>query len=140
MTTHTPLPRPNALPDTAPHPTTHGHASLHTHASPAARRTWPCRCGTHGACGPGHQRCRGRATLDEVRAAQRLRFDAFAGEMGARLSTTVPGHDIDLFDNYCEHLLVRDVATAQVIGTYRRARHRCRPSAWAAPTATPSST
>jgi putative hemolysin len=29
------------------------------------------------------------------------------------------GHDIDLFDDYCEHLLVRDEATQQVIGTYR---------------------
>ncbi|BDT72672.1 hypothetical protein os4_22150 [Comamonadaceae bacterium OS-4] len=56
---------------------------------------------------------------DEVRAAQRLRFDVFAGEMGARLNTPLPGHDVDLFDNYCEHLLVRDQATGQVIGTYR---------------------
>ena len=56
---------------------------------------------------------------DEVRAAQRLRYEVFAGEMGARLNSTLPGHDIDLFDNYCEHLLVRDSATAQVIGTYR---------------------
>jgi putative hemolysin len=57
--------------------------------------------------------------LDEVRAAQKLRYDIFAGEMGARLSTTVPGHDIDLFDNFCEHLLVCDEITGQVIGTYR---------------------
>ena len=57
--------------------------------------------------------------LDEVRAAQRLRFDVFAGEMGARLSTSVDKHDIDLFDDFCEHLLVRDDATQQVIGTYR---------------------
>jgi putative hemolysin len=56
---------------------------------------------------------------DEVRAAQRLRYDVFAGEMGARLNTTIPGHDVDLFDNYCEHLLVRDQASGQVIGTYR---------------------
>ncbi len=56
---------------------------------------------------------------DEVRAAQRLRFDVFAGEMGARLNTPLAGHDIDLFDNYCEHLLVRDQETQQVIGTYR---------------------
>jgi len=56
---------------------------------------------------------------DEVRAAQRLRFDVFAGEMGARLTTPIAGHDIDLFDNYCEHLLVRDSATREVIGTYR---------------------
>ncbi len=57
--------------------------------------------------------------LDEVRAAQRLRYDVFAGEMGARLATPIPGHDIDLFDDYCEHLLVRDEATREVIGTYR---------------------
>ncbi len=56
---------------------------------------------------------------DEVREAQRLRYEVFAGEMGARLPKTVPGHDIDLFDDYCEHLLVRDSATRQVIGTYR---------------------
>lgn len=57
--------------------------------------------------------------LDEVRAAQRLRYEIFAGEMGARLGTTVPGHDVDLFDDYCEHLLVRDLASQEVIGTYR---------------------
>lgn len=57
--------------------------------------------------------------LDEVREAQRLRFDVFAGEMGATLPKAVPGHDVDLFDDYCEHLLVRDAATRQVIGTYR---------------------
>jgi len=56
---------------------------------------------------------------DEVREAQRLRHDVFAGEMGARLRTLVPGHDVDLFDDYCEHLLVRDDATGQVVGTYR---------------------
>ena len=57
--------------------------------------------------------------LDEVRAAQRLRYQVFALEMGARLPQTLPGHDIDLFDDFCEHLLVRDAASEQVIGTYR---------------------
>ncbi|WP_028605438.1 GNAT family N-acetyltransferase [Ottowia thiooxydans] len=56
---------------------------------------------------------------DEVRQAQRLRYDVFAGEMGARLTTTLAGHDIDLFDDFCEHLLVRSEATQEVIGTYR---------------------
>lgn len=56
---------------------------------------------------------------DEVRQAQRLRYRVFSDEMGARLSTTVPGHDVDMFDNYCEHLLVHDVATHDVVGTYR---------------------
>ncbi|HSV36843.1 MAG TPA: GNAT family N-acyltransferase [Ramlibacter sp.] len=56
---------------------------------------------------------------DEVRQAQRLRFQVFASEMGARLDTWVPGHDVDLFDDYCEHLLVRDEQSREVIGTYR---------------------
>ncbi|MBD0418883.1 GNAT family N-acetyltransferase [Streptomyces sp. TRM S81-3] len=55
----------------------------------------------------------------EVRAAQRLRHDVFAGEMGALLSTPQPGYDIDPFDAYCDHLLVNDTVTGQVVGTYR---------------------
>nr|WP_145550506.1 GNAT family N-acyltransferase [Variovorax boronicumulans] len=56
---------------------------------------------------------------DEVRAAQRLRYTVFAGEMGAQLATPLPGYDIDLFDDYCEHLLVREAASGEVVGTYR---------------------
>ena len=63
---------------------------------------------------------------DDVRAAQRLRHEVFVGEMGARLNVpagTPPGHDADLFDDFCEHLLVRipshGDSPAQVIGTYR---------------------
>ena len=56
---------------------------------------------------------------DEVREAQRLRHQVFAVEMGATLPSTITGHDIDLFDNFCEHLLVRDVPSNEVIGTYR---------------------
>ena len=61
--------------------------------------------------------------LDEVREAQRLRFSIFAGEMGARLQTPAsaahPDHDIDMFDDFCEHLLVRDKSSNEVVGTYR---------------------
>ncbi|MGC0328218.1 putative hemolysin [Streptomyces sp. SAI-170] len=56
---------------------------------------------------------------DDVRAAQRLRYDVFAGEMGALLATPQPGLDIDAFDAYCDHLLVRDTSTGEVVGTYR---------------------
>jgi len=60
---------------------------------------------------------------DEVREAQRLRHLVFAGEMGARLPVPadpkLASHDIDLFDPYCEHLLVRDGEGGPVIGTYR---------------------
>ena len=66
-------------------------------------------------------------TEDEVREAQRLRFRVFADELGARLSPPAgspPGHDIDLYDPYCEHLLVRAGTTPHggpgpVVGTYR---------------------
>ncbi len=54
----------------------------------------------------------------EITEAQRLRYKVFADEMGAQLSGT-DGLDIDGFDAYCDHLLVRDSATHQVIGTYR---------------------
>lgn len=56
---------------------------------------------------------------DEVREAQQLRYQVFANEMGARLPQTLAGYDIDLFDDYCEHLLVRDAQSQQVVGTYR---------------------
>ena len=56
---------------------------------------------------------------DEVRQVQRLRHAVFANEMGARLNTPLADHDIDLFDNYCEHLLVRDEVSREVVGTYR---------------------
>jgi putative hemolysin len=56
---------------------------------------------------------------DEVREAQKLRFDVFAKEMGARLKEAIPGHDIDLFDDFCEHLIIRDEISREVIGTYR---------------------
>ena len=57
----------------------------------------------------------------EVREAQALRYTVFAEEMGAKLKTSrdYPKHDIDLFDDFCEHLIVRDLATCQVVGTYR---------------------
>ncbi|MEU2183467.1 GNAT family N-acetyltransferase, partial [Streptomyces thermolilacinus] len=56
---------------------------------------------------------------DDVRAAQRLRHLVFAGELGARLDGPEPGLDSDAFDAYCDHLLVRDEATGEVVGTYR---------------------
>ena len=57
--------------------------------------------------------------LDEVRAAQRLRYSIFVGEMGAKIQSPIEEHDIDSFDDYCEHLIVRDQITLEVVGTYR---------------------
>ena len=62
----------------------------------------------------------------EVREAQALRYRVFALEMGARLASPKAGQaglDVDLFDAYCEHLLVRaqdeDGEPGAVVGTYR---------------------
>lgn len=56
---------------------------------------------------------------NEIREAQRLRHKVFAEEMGARLSPALPGHDVDLYDPFCDHLLVRELADGEVVGTYR---------------------
>ncbi len=54
----------------------------------------------------------------EVAEAQRLRYRVFAEEMGARLNGH-DGRDIDGFDSLCDHLLVRDLDSGEVVGTYR---------------------
>ncbi len=55
----------------------------------------------------------------QVAAAQRLRHEVFAGELGAHLPGATDGLDIDEFDAFCDHLIVRDDATGAVVGTYR---------------------
>jgi putative hemolysin len=59
------------------------------------------------------------ATDEEIVAAQRLRYQVFAEEMGARLHTDRPGLDIDEFDEFADHLIVREDRTGEVVGTYR---------------------
>ena len=54
----------------------------------------------------------------EIEEAQRLRYRVFAREMGARIVDS-GGLDADRFDDYCEHLIVKDVARGEVVGTYR---------------------
>ncbi|OWY38196.1 GNAT family N-acetyltransferase [Xenophilus sp. AP218F] len=56
---------------------------------------------------------------DDVRRAQKLRFDIFAGEMGAELASRDLGIDCDDYDALCDHLIVEDQASGQVVGTYR---------------------
>jgi putative hemolysin len=55
----------------------------------------------------------------DVLAAQRLRYQVFAGELGAKLHSPRPGVDIDHFDAFCDHLVVRDDNTGEIVGTYR---------------------
>lgn len=58
-------------------------------------------------------------TPSEILEAQRLRYSVFADELGARLRTRTPQVDHDIFDPYCEHLVVRDEHAGAVVGTYR---------------------
>lgn len=58
-------------------------------------------------------------TEPERRAAQRLRWRVFADEMGARLASAEPGLDSDAFDPFCDHIVVRDDTTGEIVGTYR---------------------
>lgn len=99
---------------------THTQGSAQTPAivvpSAPAASTTPANS---AAAKPGAITVRWAQHLDEVRAAQKLRYEIFALEMGARLNSTVPGYDVDIFDPYCEHLLVCDQASGQVVGTYR---------------------
>lgn len=55
----------------------------------------------------------------ELEEAQRIRYRVFGEEMGAKLPSAATGLDVDRFDMYCEHLLVRDQSSDKVVGTYR---------------------
>lgn len=55
-------------------------------------------------------------------AAQRLRHRVFVQEQGLRfVGSTAAGEDrdVDAFDEHCDHVVVREDATGEVVGTYR---------------------
>lgn len=56
-----------------------------------------------------------RAELD---GALRLRHTVFSEELGARMGAS-DGLDRDIFDRYCQHLIVVDTVLDRVVGTYR---------------------
>lgn len=53
-----------------------------------------------------------------IEAAQRLRYEVFSSEPGFTL-TARGGLDADRFDEYCDHLLVRDHTSGVLVGCYR---------------------
>lgn len=56
----------------------------------------------------------------DVEAAQRLRYQVFNVEMGEGLASAAQtGMDVDRFDAICDHLLVEEIATGTLVGTYR---------------------
>lgn len=56
---------------------------------------------------------------EDILEAQRLRYRVFAEEMGARLNPRTPSIDSDIYDPFCEHLVVRDENADRIVGTYR---------------------
>ncbi len=57
---------------------------------------------------------------EDLLECQRLRFDVFNLELGEGLSISErSGLDIDPFDSFCDHLMVRDIETGKLVGTYR---------------------
>jgi putative hemolysin len=76
----------------------------------------------------GNLEVRLAATVQEVDAAQALRYRVFYDEMGAKPSpeALVSRRDRDRFDEYCDHLLVidhgRGSGSEAIVGTYRLLR------------------
>jgi putative hemolysin len=54
-----------------------------------------------------------------IEAAQRLRHDVFTSEPGFVLAGATDGLDADRFDAYCDHLLVREDNSGELVGCYR---------------------
>jgi putative hemolysin len=58
-----------------------------------------------------------------IEAAQRLRYDVFTSTPGFTVPVGPTGpyapRDVDRFDEYCDHLLVRDDDTGDLVGCYR---------------------
>lgn len=56
---------------------------------------------------------------EELEAIQRLRYQVFTQEMNAVFPDAADGMDVDHYDTWCEHLMVQEVDTGRVVGTYR---------------------
>lgn len=95
-----------------------------TRLDPAASPTTPAILRT------GSLEVRLAGSEAEIVAAQRLRYQIFHGEMGARTTAAAEaaGLDLDDYDPYCDHLLVidhgEDRAGPHVVGTYRLLRQQ----------------
>jgi putative hemolysin len=63
-------------------------------------------------------------TAEELRAAQALRYDVFVRELGADGPDVDhdAGLELDRFDPFFDHMIVRDNATGAVVGVYRLLR------------------
>src|SRR5260221_11618469 len=73
--------------------------------------------------GASHFEMRLAANRDEIEEAQRLRYQVFFEEMGARAPSKRSLLDVDEYDADCEHLIVRELQTKHLVGNYRTIRH-----------------
>ncbi len=63
------------------------------------------------------------SNMAELDAAMRLRFEVFNLELQEGLISSYDrGYDTDAYDAYCDHLIVKDTASGEVVGTYRLLR------------------
>ena len=61
--------------------------------------------------------------LDEVESALKLRFKVFNLELNEGLESSYEtGFDSDVYDTFCDHLIVKNRDTEKVVGTYRLLR------------------
>lgn len=54
-----------------------------------------------------------------IDTAQRLRQQVFTSEPGYDLASTADERDVDRFDEFCDHLLVREERSGDLVGCYR---------------------
>jgi len=65
-------------------------------------------------------RTRIAVTADDIHAAQRLRFEVFNVELQEGLNESWNTQlDSDRFDATCDHLIIEQIATGKIVGTYR---------------------
>ena len=73
-----------------------------------------------GVSSPTRYATRLARNMDEVRAAQALRFQVFNLELNEGLEQSyATGLDEDPFDAVCDHLIVEHLPSANIVGTYR---------------------
>ncbi len=75
---------------------------------------------------PQEQICEGRyvarfaRTREELDAVLKLRFEIFNLELGEGLESSYgTSRDLDEFDDVCHHLIVEDIDSGRIVGTYR---------------------
>ncbi|RTZ44670.1 GNAT family N-acetyltransferase [Candidimonas sp. SYP-B2681] len=83
-----------------------------TASEPKPGVSWPGP--SHGGLAVGLAR-----SNEELEAIQRLRYNVFTEELNVVFSDAADGLDSDRYDPWCEHIMVKELDTDRVVGTYR---------------------